>query len=89
MGSPEVYGEHVTPKRPSSPPHRVEMLALGIGFTVTLSNEEAESWRVAIGKVAEDLLMNISEPNRGPHCSTCPWQTACWFGDGSGDEIVF
>jgi hypothetical protein len=50
---------------------RVEILALGTGFTVSLTTKEAESWRVAIGKVAEDFLVGTYEPNRGPHCSIC------------------
>jgi hypothetical protein len=63
---------------------RVEMLALGVGFTVSLTNEEAEGWRVAIGNVAEDLLIGTYQPNRGPHCSLCPWQTTCWFANDEG-----
>lgn len=60
---------------------RVEMLALGYGFTVRLDAEEAERWRVAIGNVAEALLEGRHEKNVGPHCSVCYWQPTCWFGD--------
>jgi hypothetical protein len=50
---------------------RVEMLALGYGFTVSLSGQDAETWRVAIGNVTEAVVDGLHEPNRGPHCSTC------------------
>ena len=68
---------------------RVEMLALGVGFTVSLNLEDAEIWRVAIGKVAEAVAHGEHEPNRGPHCSTCPWQADCWFGGDQEEQAAF
>jgi hypothetical protein len=58
---------------------RLEMLASGDGFTIELSPKEAEDWRVLIGNAAEAMLAGRYEPNRGPHCSMCPWQAPCWF----------
>src|SRR5438045_563895 len=46
---------------------RVEMLALGYGFTVRLDPEKAERWRAAIGKVAEALIAGDYEANPGEH----------------------
>ncbi len=66
---------------------RVEMLALGYGFTVRLSSEEAERWRLAIGKVAEALMEGRHEKNVGPHCSTCFWQPSCWFSDDQRESF--
>jgi hypothetical protein len=60
---------------------RVEMLALGYGFTVQLTAEDAETWRVKIGEAAEALVARRYEPRRGPWCSTCRWQLPCWDGD--------
>jgi hypothetical protein len=67
---------------------RVEMLALGEGYTRELEPDEAESWREQIGEAAEALVDGRHEPNRGPWCSTCFWQSACWFGgDASNDSF--
>jgi hypothetical protein len=61
---------------PVAPPSR----APDRPITVTLGPEEAERWRVAIGKAAEALVEGRTEKNVGPHCSTCFWQPTCWFG---------
>jgi hypothetical protein len=58
---------------------RVEMLALQYGYTVRLGPEEAEEWRVAIGRVAEAVVLGQYEINPGAYCSTCPWQLPCRF----------
>lgn len=58
---------------------RVEMLALGYGFTIRLDADKAEQWRVAIGKAAEALIAGDYEPNPGEYCSACPWQVPCRF----------
>jgi hypothetical protein len=64
---------------------RVEMLALGYGYTVRLGSEEAEEWRVAIGRVAEAVVLGQYKANPGEYCSTCPWQLPCRFeGDKHG-----
>ena len=68
---------------------RVEMLALGYGFTVRLDPEEAETWRVVIGGVAEDLVEGLYEKNPGPHCSVCFFQPTCWFGEGDDGASSF
>jgi hypothetical protein len=67
---------------------RVEMLALGESYTQKLSPDESEGWRVRIGEAAEALVDGRHEPNRGPWCSTCFWQSACWFaGESSNDSF--
>lgn len=58
---------------------RVELLALGIGYTVQLTPEAAEEWRLKIGAAAEAIVAGAYEAIRGPWCSTCPWQAPCWF----------
>jgi hypothetical protein len=58
---------------------RVELLALGIGYTVQLTPEAAEAWRLKIGAAAEAIVAGDYEAIRGPWCSTCPWQAPCWF----------
>lgn len=63
---------------------RVEMLALGYGFTVRLAADEAERWRQKIGEVAEDLVEGRHAKNIGPHCGACWYQQECWLG---GEEI--
>ena len=68
---------------------RVKMLALGYGFTVQLTAEEAETWRVKIGEAAEALLARRYEPWRSPWCSTCRWQLPCWDGDSPDLGPVF
>lgn len=69
---------------------RVEMIALGYGFTVRLQTDELEQWRTAIGGAVEQLMGGDTSTNRGPWCSTCPWQSRCWFGgDASDDEVGF
>lgn len=68
---------------------RVEMLALGYGFTVRLSSEAAERWRQSIGKVAEGLIDGRHAKNVGPHCSACFWQPPCWFSGEPGEEEGF
>jgi hypothetical protein len=65
---------------------RVEMLRHSSGFTIELDEPDAESWRIAIGTVAEVMLDGQPEPNNGPHCSTCPWQAPCWFSDDEETE---
>jgi len=67
----------------------IELLALNESFTIELTPEQAEEWRVVLGNVAEDLLTGRYEANRGPHCTTCFFQSACWFGDqvGAGDDF--
>jgi hypothetical protein len=67
----------------------VEFLALGESYVVELTPEQAEDWRVAIGAVAEDLRAGRYVPNPGPHCTTCFYQSACWFGSqvGPGDDF--
>jgi hypothetical protein len=60
---------------------RVEMLSLGAGFTFALDEEEAETWRVTIGTVAEAMVDKRYERTKGPHCSVCFWQGECWFSD--------
>jgi hypothetical protein len=67
---------------------RVEMLALGESYTQELPPDESEGWRVRIGEAAEALVDGRHEPNRGPWCSTCFWQSACWFaGESSNDSF--
>jgi hypothetical protein len=68
---------------------RVEMLALGYGFTVRLDVEEVERWRLAIGEAVERLMSGDDSKNAGPWCSTCPWQATCWFGDPVAEEPSF
>jgi hypothetical protein len=58
---------------------RVELLALGIGYTVQLTPEVAEAWRLKIGTAAEAIVAGHYEATRGPWCSICPWQAPCWF----------
>jgi hypothetical protein len=60
---------------------RVEQVALDDGFTVELTNDQTEAWRLEIGQVADAIIDGHYAPNQGPHCSTCPWQAPCWFGD--------
>ena len=65
---------------------RVEMLALGYGFTVRLATDDLEQWRLAIGTAVEGLIAGDVSKNIGPWCSTCPAQAACWFdGEEDGD----
>jgi hypothetical protein len=66
---------------------RVEMIGLGYGFTVRLGADELEQWRAAIGKAMERLLAGDKSPSQGPWCSTCPWQSPCWF-DGESDDTT-
>ncbi len=68
---------------------RVELLALGEGFTIRLDAEEADRWRLAIGSAAEDLLASRYKKSIGPWCSTCPWQGSCWFGEEGGEDTPF
>jgi hypothetical protein len=67
----------------------VELLALNESFTVEFTPEQAEAWRGPIAEVAEDLLAGRYVPNPGPHCTTCYFQSACWFGSqvGPGDDF--
>lgn len=74
-------------RRYTSVATRVEMLALGYGFTVVLEPELAESWRMGIGEVVEALLEERPSRNQGPHCSTCAWQAPCWFSDA--EQLIF
>jgi len=60
---------------------RVEMLALGIGFTVSLSLRNAEAWRIAIGKVAEALVIGSHEPNRDRTARPVHGSTPLVWGD--------
>ena len=64
---------------------RVELLALGEAYTVQLDTDGAEAWRVRIGEAAEAQVEGRHLPNRGPWCSTCFWQSACWFGAEESD----
>jgi hypothetical protein len=73
-------------KRYASVVTRVEMLALGSGFTFSLDDEVAEAWRVAIGSAAEAIVDKRYERNKGSFCSVCPWQSECWY---SEDEEAF
>jgi hypothetical protein len=68
---------------------RVEMLSLGYGFTVRLEVDELEAWRLAIGEAAERLISGDEAKNAGPWCSTCPWQTTCWFDEPAAEEHGF
>jgi hypothetical protein len=68
---------------------RVERLALGEGHTVMLDDGDADRHRLKIGQAAEDLLAERYQENRGPWCSRCPWQAACWFGDGHDETDAF
>jgi hypothetical protein len=68
---------------------RVEMIGLGYGFTVRLNVDELEQWRLAIGNAVEQLIAGETSPNQGPWCSTCPWQSPCWFGDISANDPAF
>lgn len=60
---------------------RVEMLRVGEGFTVRMSTEEADRWRIAIGVAVEKLLTENYDTNVGPWCTTCPWLAHCQFRD--------
>ena len=64
---------------------RVEMLALGYGFTVRLDTDELEQWRLAIGAAVEQLIAGETSKNAGPWCSACPAQPICWF---DGEEAA-
>lgn len=59
---------------------RIELLALGEGSTVVLTDQEAERWRLRIGDAAEAIIAGQYVKNVGPHCSICPFQSPCWFG---------
>jgi hypothetical protein len=63
---------------------RVEMLALGIGYTVTLG-DEAEDWRQRIGLMGDAIIEERLGKVVGPACSSCPWQVACWSEDEPED----
>jgi len=68
---------------------RVEMIGLGYGFTVHLGIDALEQWRTAIGDAVERLMAGDTSANQGPWCSTCPWQSPCWFGDGPDETSSF
>jgi hypothetical protein len=59
---------------------RVELLALGYGFTVWLSPEQAEHWHQRIVGVAEALAASQYQPNPGEYCQVCPWLVPCQLG---------
>ena len=64
---------------------RIERVALGESLTVDLPEHEADRWRLAIGRVAEDLVAGRYAPNVGPYCSVCPFQAPCQV---MGDEEI-
>lgn len=68
---------------------RVEMISLGYSFTVRLEPDDLEQWRVAIGGAIEQLIGGDTSANRGRWCSTCPWQSACWFDGDSAETVSF
>jgi hypothetical protein len=68
---------------------RIERLALEVGTTDFLNDDDAERWREKLGSTAENLTNRIYEKNSGPWCSTCNWQAPCWFGDEQARSDAF
>jgi hypothetical protein len=48
------------------------MLAFGSGFTVRLTPEQGEQWRVG-STISEQLFAGQYQENPGEYCATCPW----------------